>query len=221
MSRRLTPFLAVSALLHGALLVLLEGNAVPPSGFGGETVTVLSVNFTSVTRETGARPQGRFAPHARPSRSAPAATYETPVLTADRPARPIGAGQAPPAPAGTAAAAAPEAGAAAESERHAAVEQARAHIEARLRARLERYFEYPYTARLRGWQGEVRLGFLVLPDGRLERLRVTRSSGFAVLDASALDSLGRVGRLDEAERWLHGRPLDMQISVVYRLRDGT
>ncbi len=100
-------------------------------------------------------------------------------------------------------------------------ERARARIQSRLRALLDRYFEYPHVARLRGWEGEVQLLLRVLADGRLDGLRVARGSGFAVLDASALHSLAKIGRLEEAAEWLNGRTLDMQIVVVYRLRDGS
>ena len=92
-----------------------------------------------------------------------------------------------------------------------------ARIRARLITDLARNFAYPTIARQRGWQGTVLLGFHVSNDGRLDKIHVARSSGYHVLDKSALDSLGRIGRLAEAKLWLQGRSLDMQLSVIYRL----
>ena len=92
-----------------------------------------------------------------------------------------------------------------------------ARIRARLITDLARNFAYPTIARQRGWQGTVLLGFHVANDGRLDKIHVARSSGYHVLDESALDSLGRIGRLAEAKLWLQGRSLDMQLSVIYRL----
>jgi protein TonB len=239
MKPSLIPFLAASLLAHGALLALY-GDRLHQGWLSGEAFTVLSVDFAAAAHE----PEGWLAaPRTLSTRKKARAASPPPLPPLVREpasttaldqaiARPTSGARAPRE---TLADAAPSAEAdsslntpsdssqsAAESPRPSeANETARARIEARLRAWLERYFEYPYAARQRGWQGEVRLGFLVLPDGRLERLRVTRSSGFALLDASALDSLARIGRLEEAAHWLDGRALEMQLSVIYRLRDGS
>jgi len=93
----------------------------------------------------------------------------------------------------------------------------RARIEARVRLDLARHFEYPHAARLRGWEGDVLLGFVVQASGRLDGIRVLRGSGFAVLDHSAVDSLRRVARLPEAVAWLNGRDLEMRLPILYRL----
>lgn len=76
-----------------------------------------------------------------------------------------------------------------------------------------RHFHYPPLARQRGWEGRVLLGFRIDGDGRLQAQRVARTSGFALLDQAALDSLKRVQRVNVAG----GAPLDMQIPVLYRL----
>lgn len=92
-----------------------------------------------------------------------------------------------------------------------------AQIRARLNTDLARYFDYPYVARLRGWEGRVMLVFNIETSGRLENIRVAQSSGFAILDDSALNSLRQVERLTEATTWLRGGKLAMQIPIVYRL----
>lgn len=214
MTARLAFFALASAVLHGALLLAASA---PAAWFGGHPVTVLSVSLT--VADDHSRPaRARLAPWRRrapdPAGTAAAAVPATGRAAGSAALASRGHSSSPPPPA--------QAAAAAPSDGHTMQEQeARARIQARLHALLDRYFEYPYAARLRGWQGEVWLRLRVLADGRLDDLRVTRSSGFAVLDRSALHSLARVGRLEEAVEWLAGRSLDMQIAVVYRLREGS
>jgi TonB family protein len=86
-----------------------------------------------------------------------------------------------------------------------------------LRTRLSHYLTYPPLARSRGWEGTVLLGLRVEADGQLDRIRLERSSGYAVLDNSALNSLKRIGQLAEARAWLEGHSVDMQLPVIYRL----
>ena len=92
-----------------------------------------------------------------------------------------------------------------------------------LRGRLQRaliaHFEYPLLARRRGWEGVVRIGLRVEPDGQLSRLRVIGSSGHRSLDRAALDSLHRVGTLADVAGWLQGRQFDMVLPVRYQLID--
>lgn len=96
-------------------------------------------------------------------------------------------------------------------------DEIRARIQSRLRLDLARHFDYPWIAQLRGWEGDVLLGVIVQASGRLDAIRVVRSSGFAVLDRSAVDSLRKVERIPEAVAWLRGRDLEMHLPVVYRL----
>ena len=50
---------------------------------------------------------------------------------------------------------------------------------------------YPDTARRMGWEGEVLLRLEILPDGRVGRVHVARSSGHKVLDQEALRTVSR------------------------------
>jgi TonB family protein len=98
-------------------------------------------------------------------------------------------------------------------------ETARAMIRGRLETDLSRYFSYPAIARQHGWQGHVGVAFTVQADGQLTDAHITRSSGYHVLDASALEALRRVGRLPQAREWLHGQALTMELPVIYRLEN--
>ena len=86
-----------------------------------------------------------------------------------------------------------------------------------LQTRLSHYLTYPPLARRRGWEGTVLLGLRIESDGRIEKIRIERGSGYAVLDRSALNSLIRLGHLAEAATWLDDRGIDMQLPVIYRL----
>lgn len=86
-----------------------------------------------------------------------------------------------------------------------------------LQTRLSYYLTYPPLARRHGWEGVVLLGLRVDSDGRLEKIRIERSSGYAVLDHSALNSLHRLGHLTGVSAWLSGRGVDIQLPVIYRL----
>lgn len=94
-------------------------------------------------------------------------------------------------------------------------------IQHQLVAAMLPYFDYPLFARRQGWQGEVQLAVHVARDGRLTALRLARSSGYPILDAAALESLGKVHRLpDSATRQLDNRGFDLRVPVVYRLTEG-
>lgn len=214
--RRLPRFVLASLALH-ALAVLALWQAFPH--FGGQLDTVLSVTLgaASVTpspapvrSQTTSAVEARHLP--RPQRAPAVVPTAAEVLTSDRlvdgASAPVGAAKATPV---TAAREADGAGIAAAS--------AAARVRARLLADLARYFEYPALARLRGWQGTVVVGLRVEPDGQLDKIEIAHSSGYALLDQAALDSLRRVERLMDASAWLNGRSLDMQLPVIYRLLD--
>lgn len=98
-------------------------------------------------------------------------------------------------------------------------EALRAQLSSRLQHALIPHFEYPLTARRRGWEGVVRVGLRVEADGQLSALRIIGSSGHALLDRAALASLHRVGRLPDVAGWMQGRRLDMVLPVRYQLID--
>jgi protein TonB len=199
--RRLQGFVLGSALVHG-LVLAGWGTAVR---FGGEAQTVLSVTFATDAREARpalARPATRTANDDTASNHLRNAPTKRAMQddTADRGAR---RDTSP-----TAAASGTDTTGA----------EARARIEARLHTSLARHFDYPYVARLRGWEGSVLLAFIVQASGNLNDIRIVRSSGFAVLDDSAVDSLKKVQRIPEAVAWLQGRDIEIQLPISYRLK---
>jgi protein TonB len=99
----------------------------------------------------------------------------------------------------------------------ASSEAALVRIRSRLLGDLARHFYYPLLARQHGWEGTVLVGLRVESDGHLEQIRIERSSGYAVLDHSALNSLNRLGQIAGVSAWLNGRGMDMQLPVIYQL----
>lgn len=88
-----------------------------------------------------------------------------------------------------------------------------------VRNRLARYLAYPPLARARGWEGTVLVGFRLAADGQLEAIHVARSSGYDILDASAIDSLGKVGRIDDVAAITVAYAQQLELAVMYRLEN--
>jgi protein TonB len=92
-------------------------------------------------------------------------------------------------------------------------------VSAALEKQLAENFKYPWLARKRGWQGLVTLSLRVNADGFLTQWKVLRTSGYTLLDHSALKAARRIVRLPQAQRLLNGRAITLSIPVRYRLLD--
>lgn len=90
-------------------------------------------------------------------------------------------------------------------------------VRARLVADLDKFFRYPAIARNHAWEGQVVLAVTVETDGRLSGIHIIRSSGNAVLDRHAVESLGRVQNLQIASGWKLPAALPLEIPVKYIL----
>ncbi len=95
----------------------------------------------------------------------------------------------------------------------------RARVLTHLRQDMSQYFYYPRLARRNNMQGTVTLGFAISRQGRIENIRVLRSSGHAILDMAAEDALGKLEKLN----WLNNRwqPdfANLELPVIYRLME--
>jgi TonB family protein len=101
-----------------------------------------------------------------------------------------------------------------------ATEATRNRLQVFLIEALGEHFHYPRLAQRHGWQGEVTLALRVEADGQLSHVRVTQSSGYAILDEAATTALEKIARLEQAAAWLHGAHFDMVLPVRYQLVDG-
>jgi protein TonB len=54
---------------------------------------------------------------------------------------------------------------------------------------IQRQLAYPAVARRLGWQGRVMVSFVVCLDGRIVDLQIVESSGYKVLDNSAITTI--------------------------------
>ena len=77
------------------------------------------------------------------------------------------------------------------SEPSGKVEEAQFFIISKL---VREHIEYPYLARRMGWEGEVLLFFRLTPTGEVEEIKVLKSSGFEVLDKSAVNAVKRASK---------------------------
>lgn len=59
-------------------------------------------------------------------------------------------------------------------------------------ALISKQLEYPLMARKMNWSGKVVVAFTIAEDGSVHAIRVTETSGFPVLDKSALETVRRV-----------------------------
>ncbi len=98
--------------------------------------------------------------------------------------------------------------------------EARQAVRVRLEQELARHFHYPLLARRRGWEGEVRLGLRIDPEGRVGAAQIIRGSGHELLDRAALEAIGKVLHLHGVTAWLSGHDLQLELPVIYRLTEG-
>lgn len=98
----------------------------------------------------------------------------------------------------------------------AAPRQARIDAQPKLRQRLKP--DYPADARRRGEEGDVALEIEVTDRGRVEAVRVVRSSGFPDLDAAAVKAV-RKARLTPAKAGDRSVASTARLTVRFRLRE--
>jgi len=248
MSFRFTLFAVFSVLVHAGLLLWSQEREVR-LGLGGEaralrvSVAAQPATTSPPARSANAVADGSTGLHAtRPVANPAASAVTTAPVNTHRPAHPV----RPPdvqriltASATSTKRTLPPT----QAEHHKEIEPAR-HTEATqqavnsapstaaqrapdvsrrisvaLRNRLSRYFEYPWLARQRGWEGRVLLSLTVMGNGDLGNWKVVGTSGYRTLDQSALKAARRIDSLPQARAWLNGRSLEVQVPVQYRLLD--
>jgi protein TonB len=81
-----------------------------------------------------------------------------------------------------------------------------------IRELIQKSLMYPRIARARGWAGKVTVSFVVFENGKVEDVKVNESSGFAILDKNALDTIKKASPFP--------RPpvrAELIMPIVYRL----
>ncbi|MFH2010026.1 MAG: energy transducer TonB, partial [bacterium] len=86
-----------------------------------------------------------------------------------------------------------------------------------LRSLLLRAKQYPPLARRNRIQGTVGLAFVVQADGRITDVRVTTSSGAALLDRAGRAALGRISGRLRPPKILGGRRIRSSVNLAFEL----
>lgn len=76
---------------------------------------------------------------------------------------------------------------------------------------------YPRIARERRWQGLVKMRVQFLPGGQVGQVSILSSSGFPVLDETAMDMV-RTADLPRAPDGLRNREFTVDVPILFRLR---
>jgi protein TonB len=77
---------------------------------------------------------------------------------------------------------------------------------------------YPEEARRRRETGTVKVGFVLLRDGRIARIHLRRSSGSLLLDEAAQEALRRLGRYKPIPPAFGRSRWEMAVPIRYDLR---
>ncbi len=85
-----------------------------------------------------------------------------------------------------------------------------------LRMTLERLKFYPEVARLNKWQGKVVVQMKVLEDGHLIDMEIQESSGFEVLDQTALTMIRLASPLD-LDHSLPSHHVSLSVPLTFQL----
>jgi protein TonB len=221
---RIAWFIALSAALHAAVLLVGKRSETSIGSAGREvhvsmTYRAGTAGPVSTAVNTAGRSRAHPAqPHLTTNRPTPASAtgkaasrrFDNPPheTTAVQPVTARQAGDAP-APAQSATASGTE------TARQTAEEQLRKSILRLVSSR----FNYPVLARRKGWQGIVKLQVHIESNGRISGLHVDQTSGYAVLDQAALQSL-QLASVPDAGQWMQGQAIDIIIPVEYRLVGG-
>lgn len=214
-------FLGLSAAVHAAALV----SWLPPEHRPGNSGQPLLLAITNHTGKAVQQPQRQTETHMQPFTDSilpptpadPAPVAATTPVKQQPLERPAARQRIdPPVPASAPDNTPRTAQAASSSTSREDHDQ---HLRTCVMKLITRQLSYPAIARRKGWQGVVRLELHIEPDGRISDLQIDQTSGYAVLDKAALQSL-QLARIPDAAQWLNGETVDMIVPVEYRLIDG-
>lgn len=83
----------------------------------------------------------------------------------------------------------------------------------------KRYKRYPPRAADNGWTGDVVVSVDIGASGKINSVRVKKSSGFDVLDAQALEMFRRAAPEVALPAALVGKPFSVDVRAIYNLSD--
>jgi len=86
-----------------------------------------------------------------------------------------------------------------------------------LNLRIQRFKEYPESAKSRHIEGRVKIEFMVLKDGTLTDIRVIKSSRHKNLDDAAIGALKKASPFPKPPGFLFNPPVTMRINLLFEL----
>ena len=92
-------------------------------------------------------------------------------------------------------------------------------LRGKIKTALQKHLTYPQIARRRGWQGTVTIYVTIMSNGDLRQVKLGNSSGYTLLDDSAINALRKVGKLDELEPLLQGKTIPIELPIKFLLKD--
>jgi protein TonB len=77
---------------------------------------------------------------------------------------------------------------------------------------IQRNIRYPNSARLKGWEGNVEVTFIISSDGSVKEIKILKSSGFEILDKNTIEAVKNASPFPKP-------PVEAQIiiPIVYKL----
>ena len=83
-----------------------------------------------------------------------------------------------------------------------------------------RYKRYPAIAMEKGWQGRVDVRIVIGANGMTQSITVKTSSGFEILDKTAIDMVTKAKPMTPIPPSLRGREFTVDIPVIFSLQTG-
>ncbi len=81
-----------------------------------------------------------------------------------------------------------------------------------------RQTSYPGRAVQRGWEGTVQMSVLISKSGEVERITITQSSEYAILDKAAVKAVERAAPFPEIPDELNTRVFDLSVPITFQLK---
>ena len=91
-------------------------------------------------------------------------------------------------------------------------------VRGNIQSHLSQYLSYPEFARRKGWQGIVIVTLKVNESGHLKDIRVNSSSGFDILDNTALEALHKLNSIEIKREFKLALNTQLEIPIHFKLQ---
>lgn len=98
------------------------------------------------------------------------------------------------------------------------VQESRNAVRGQIQSRLSQYLSYPEFARRKGWQGIVVVSLQLNESGQFKEIRVNSSSGFDVLDNTALNALHKLNAIEVKQEFKLALNTMLDIPIHFKLQ---